>query len=337
MPPRKKKGLGRRKGTRRNRAGTGPKMKGSVVPRMANRTLFEGYERITRMNIFPLKRKVFLRYHTDVDLGVQGATPTAYIFSANGMYDPDITSTGHQPMGYDQMVVFYQHYCVTASKITVIFQNNISDGGAQVNGAIAIQRNTTNLTVWDRIIEAGNIVWSPLTGVTPGGGPPPTRLTQAVRVADFFGVPNVLNDDTLKGAVTANPASGVFYAIYAVIPWAGGPSTNHLQCSVMIEYEAIFTEPTQPAESLTREMKELVVTHEPPVPPAGSDVFLHVGEGVIEVQSGQGKINKVEKIKFLDPPVAYDYSIEPQNGTVNSPPNTKEKALQAGARVCVLK
>lgn len=48
-----------------------------------------------------------------------------YIFSCNGMYDPNITGTGHQPMYFDQLMALYNHYTVHSS--TLEFQPLWSD------------------------------------------------------------------------------------------------------------------------------------------------------------------------------------------------------------------
>lgn len=42
-----------------------------------------------------------------------------YQFRSNSLYDPDLTGTGHQPMGYDQITNFYTNWRVYGVKITV--------------------------------------------------------------------------------------------------------------------------------------------------------------------------------------------------------------------------
>lgn len=45
---------------------------------------------------------------------------TQNVFSGNSLYDPDVTGSGVQPYGFDQLCpVFYNNYNVKASKITV--------------------------------------------------------------------------------------------------------------------------------------------------------------------------------------------------------------------------
>jgi hypothetical protein len=40
--------------------------------------------------------------------------PNDYKFNLNSVYDPDLTSAGHQPYGFDQMAAFYTRYVVRA-------------------------------------------------------------------------------------------------------------------------------------------------------------------------------------------------------------------------------
>jgi len=52
------------------------------------------------------------------------ATSTNWVtqnYRGNGMYDPDYTNVGHQPLGFDQWTQFYNKYRVYASKIVVTF------------------------------------------------------------------------------------------------------------------------------------------------------------------------------------------------------------------------
>lgn len=67
---------------------------------------------------FPTKIITILRY---IDL--YGITSTAggiaqQVFSLNGIFDPDITAVGHQPMYFDRYAAIYNNYRVLGSRIT---------------------------------------------------------------------------------------------------------------------------------------------------------------------------------------------------------------------------
>lgn len=68
----------------------------------------------------PLKNSLHstMLYTETITLGTSAiGTGDQYVFSANGAYDPNITSTGNQPRGWDQLIALYDHFIVTRSKI----------------------------------------------------------------------------------------------------------------------------------------------------------------------------------------------------------------------------
>ncbi len=77
----------------------------------------------------------------------------------------------------------------------------------------------------------------------------PPFFRNAVKIADFQSIPDIMNDDTVKGTASGNPATNVYFVIYTVTNDAGGPSTPHVYGDVIIEYDAVFTEPLQIGQS----------------------------------------------------------------------------------------
>ena len=62
-----------------------------------------------------------LTYSSNVSINPGAAgTPAAYVYRANGLYDPDLTGGGHQPRGYDQFTPMYNHWTVVGAKVTVL-------------------------------------------------------------------------------------------------------------------------------------------------------------------------------------------------------------------------
>jgi hypothetical protein len=74
------------------------------------------------LNPFPNTKMVRHKYCDVVTLAGQNAGVSQYYqFRANCVYDPDFTSTGHQPMFHDQISSQYEYYTVLSSKIRVCF------------------------------------------------------------------------------------------------------------------------------------------------------------------------------------------------------------------------
>ena len=75
-----------------------------------------------QLSLLGSKVKTKLRYVEYFTLNPAAAgLPATHVFSANGLYDPNITGVGHQPRGFDQLMALYDHYYVSRSKIIADF------------------------------------------------------------------------------------------------------------------------------------------------------------------------------------------------------------------------
>lgn len=167
-----------------------------------------------------------------------------YFFSANGAWDPDITGTGHQLMGYDQMMALYNQATVVRSTITVTFVP-----GHQYRGGIALAPDTTAIIDPQRIIENGLIttIAGP-TGVTQNRLP---SMTQHCDVRKYLGrrtFQDLLNDDKLYSTASANPTEQVYYQL---MWWQalGINATQNITFDVCLSFDIIFWEPKRLAVS----------------------------------------------------------------------------------------
>lgn len=161
----------------------------------------------------------------------------AYIFTANGLYDPNITATGHQPMGFDQMMLFYEHYTVTKSKITVNFVNTNNTYGCMVG--ILIAPDATIGTNINTLMENGMYVKKLLTSQL--GGNPIGSLTCSANISKINGKKDVKSENDFRGDITANPVEQTYFHVFVYNPFNSSPIT--VQFEVLIEYDAVFTEP----------------------------------------------------------------------------------------------
>ena len=65
----------------------------------------------------PLKMAATLLYSDQITLNPAAGTVSKHVFSANGLFDPNITGVGHQPRGFDQYMALYNHYTVIGARI----------------------------------------------------------------------------------------------------------------------------------------------------------------------------------------------------------------------------
>lgn len=187
----------------------------------------------------PSKFKTKLRYverAISLDPGL-GGSAASYVFSANGLYDPDITGIGHQPLGFDQLMPLYDNYTVIATKITVEGVNTDSTHENQL--VMYMKQNSVAETQFNTLVENGNC--KTLLMTPKGGSRDRGQLTMAANPNKFLGRSNPLSDDELKGTVSSNPSEQCYW----IIGVAPNSSENALPVSlqVIIEYTVIFTEP----------------------------------------------------------------------------------------------
>jgi len=236
--------------TKKNKKQSKPRAgKGNVIPGSKN---FGVTTTISELwtPIFPARRTVKLRYSDYATLSSASGVVAAYVFTANGLYDPNRTGTGHQPMGFDQMCLSYEHFCVVSSRITVTFRNTTS---STPTVAIAVSPSTTNLTSIPQLIESGALQMTVLEYKGADGSC--QTLQVAMRTTQFHGVVDALDDPSLQGSAAADPVEGSYYILYL---WDTLGVSGSCSADVVIEYTAIFTEPRQLTESLQKRIHSLV-------------------------------------------------------------------------------
>lgn len=190
----------------------------------------------------PYKMKCNFLYGDVINLNPAIASVTSRVFSANGLYDPDISGTGHQPRGFDQLMALYDHYVVIGSKITVRWANSHSAGTLL---AVSVQDNITTSSDPQDMLEAVNSTYHLASAV--GGGPSAIMLTNQVNPMTFLGRKNALDDPQLKGSASQNPSEGCYYHVSLWTPDGTDPPTQAL--TVQIEYSALLIEPKRPSGS----------------------------------------------------------------------------------------
>lgn len=175
-----------------------------------------------------------------------------YVFTANGMFDPNITGTGHQPMGFDQMMSLYNQYTVYHSAITVTFHGD----GLAIRGGVALSPDgaaITDPTLWmeNGLLNSHAIVMDG-TNLATQAFIPQIRLDCDVK--KYFGRrgdKDLLDDRQLAGTAAANPAEQVYFAIVAWQLNADGTTSTSIGVDVLIEYDAFYWEPRKESVSLS--------------------------------------------------------------------------------------
>lgn len=199
---------------------------------------------------FADKQMVKLNYVETISLDPGAGLAADYVFSANGMYDPNISGIGHQPLGFDQWMTFYDHYTVVGSKISVTLHSsgdtNIASNSGYI-GLLLMDSSTSQTgTSHDYLIEQGKTSYKPYGESSSSGGI--VKLFRKMGTKKFFGRKNVMDNSDLRGSASANPAEQNYWHLW-VSPINLSYDPVAVYITVKITYTAILTEPKVLAQS----------------------------------------------------------------------------------------
>lgn len=190
----------------------------------------------------PLSFATKLRYCDNFTLdGAAAGLATPYVFNAGGMYDPNVTSTGHQPRGFDQLIALYDHFVVIGSKITVDICASSTETQNQICG-VALRDGATTDTDPNDYLEAGTVRSRQMTPANPRA-----KFTLNYSPKRFLGRSKIMSDPDLKGSSSGDPAESAYFHVFV----AGQAGGNPAACTVFvtIDYLAVFIEPQDVAQS----------------------------------------------------------------------------------------
>lgn len=165
--------------------------------------------------------------------GAGGILGSEQRMSLNSIFDPNMTGTGHQPYGHDQMALLYKNYKVYAVSFKLVF-NNPSADGMYVGVRVCNPNDTQSITG--------------LTGPVLQEAPmSTTRMInntgkQVIVISQYFPMSTLLGLTPLQfKAATASPFSALFgnspgnqpTLHFAAGSTAGATGDSiHCQCSV---------------------------------------------------------------------------------------------------------
>lgn len=201
-----------------------------------------------------LRYRAKLRYYDVVTLSTGAGSAGTYVYAANGLYDPDITSTGHQPMPFDQLMLSFNHYVVLRATCTCAFKNASTTNTVGVG--LSISGSPTPVSVYGALIENGTMVRDRLP-VSPASETLKT-LTISCDIGKFGSVRDLLDNPYYQGDVSTNPAEMSYFHISAWCP-DGVSVVSGIVCEVEILYDAWFFEPRKNSLSLEKKLKTLIL------------------------------------------------------------------------------
>lgn len=200
--------------------------------------------------VFPLSIMKKLRYCDTISMNPAAANRVYHAFRCNNIYDPDLTGTGHQPRGFDQMALFYNHYSVVGSKITVRYIPTVAKSTNSTPSWLWVTTSTSSdplaseavdSTLW----EGG--MWKNRTVVRGGDDNNTIKIpttSASFSAKKFFKCKSIVGNTPYRAAVTGAPTEEAYFTIYtqSCAPSTDAPSYDF---EVTVDYIVVFTEPKQ--------------------------------------------------------------------------------------------
>lgn len=186
---------------------------------------------------YPNKMRFNTRYvESSVVLNPGAGVADTHIFQLNGLYDPDISGVGHQPIGFDQVMTMYDHYTVIGARAKVFIQN----GENSIEQLVCCRIADSSVVSGDiqNAIENGNCRWTNL-GIK-GSSRDCASLTIGFSAKKFFSR-SPLTSSNLQGNVSSNPSEGAY--LHIMCQGLNSKDAGSTYVSVVIEYACILTEP----------------------------------------------------------------------------------------------
>lgn len=187
-------------------------------------------------NSFPSKMVVNHKYREYVYITNTSGSLANYNFAANGIYDPNLTGTGHQPSYYDTLAAIYGHYHVIGAKIKVTFIPADTGNSPLVVGILQNDDATNSNTAYSAIME------QPLTKhkiLSNGGVDTKQVVTMKWSARKTFGK-GIMANNSLQGTTITNPSELTVFNIFTQP--LDLVSNNSCYALVELEYLTIWNE-----------------------------------------------------------------------------------------------
>lgn len=183
-----------------------------------------------------------LKYVDSFAINPTAAAVGVYSFRANDLFDPNYTSVGHQPNGFDQIMALYNHFTVIGStlKFTVSVPSNNDQPfvmGVHLDDDVNITDPGSVTAVMEQPRTNRKIVPKPSAATSKD-----LEINQFFSAKKFFGVNAIVSESNYRGNASASPNEIAMYHCF-IGPMDATSDLASYVCTVEIEYTAVFTEP----------------------------------------------------------------------------------------------
>jgi hypothetical protein len=191
----------------------------------------------------PKYKIVSMPYHVCKMLAAGAAGTTSYTqFFINSIFDPDYTSTGHQPLTHDQWALFYNHYVVTNVSATLRFSPNDTLANPCYVGCVLSDDATTAITSGNANLDVACENKYIQYRMFPSGEPIQKVIKYNVKPCSWLGRSPYSND--MKASFGSSPAEAVFLTVFST-PVNGSYSVEPIFVDIMLNFTVMLIEPKE--------------------------------------------------------------------------------------------
>ncbi len=185
-----------------------------------------------RFGGMPDSFETILEYSDVIKISSASAGSAGYVFRGNSLYDPDYTSTGHQPRYFDQNMAIYTRYHVISAQVKLHILGESSFFFVMVP-------TTDPLTFTTGVNEFAELPRSRAVAVGGSYVMPSKSLTALYATQGVLGLSSVqVQDLSYSGDVSSNPAN-LWYINLAIYGPVGSTSVA-AHVHIQISYKCVF-------------------------------------------------------------------------------------------------
>ncbi len=232
------------------------------------------------MGGFPDRVRVRLKYVTNVTMTPNGLTAADYVFSGNGCFDPDITSTGSQPANFDDWSGVYSRYRVWGSTLRWNVGNTASGTVDLTSFVVGPRHLSTALTTrtQQEYFQA-----QPYTryfkSIIYANGRSDQQGSCTMSTAKFLGLSRseFEGNDDVASLVSANPAHQWYW--HCVVSSDDQSSSTIHYVNFVVEYDVEFWDRVDTTLDLKKAAQPGQLVQAPPrelVPPVNLEQYIVV-------------------------------------------------------------
>lgn len=194
---------------------------------------------------FPRQKVAKLRYSA---IGtITPTTPGAVLyFRANGPFDPEASTTGHQPMGYDQWGAFYYENVTISAKISFKFVVDTGVAGSALFALRCVPASAASVLPRNQCLEQPGVS-TYMCNSSSANDKATFHLSKTYSAKKFWGLSSIKdNDANLFSAFGSLPNEEADWEL-AAYTLGGTPATYTY--TVSITYNLMFRSPKNIVQS----------------------------------------------------------------------------------------